>query len=508
MRRVVSTGQDARERLSRGVDMLANPVKATLGPAGQNFIIEKGLRITNDGISVAKEIQSTDEIEDLGIRVIREACVKTNDRAGDGTTTAITLAQAMYTKFVAQMPKFTASGMIAGKRSAISLIKGVKQETSEVLATLIASAKPVTTEQEMVEVATVSVEFPELAEMIGKMQWQLGPSGYILAEESAEETDSIETIKGIRIDNGFGTSLVINNQEKQSLEVDETYVILTNYTLQNLKPLENIIGQIINACNQKKQKVQLVIVARAFTEDAVKICLENHKANVFMYPVNAPYVDQVEVMKDMAAVLGGTFINSEERELEDMTLSDVGFATKVTAYRYNAIFTGNGQGIDKRVAQLEQELKGEVSDFSKKALKDRIAQLKNGFALLKVGGTSERERKHRYDKAVDGCNAVKSALEEGTVKGGGLALYEIAETLPDSSLLKEPLKAPYNQIQANAGEPIEIEPWVRDSVKSVRVGLEQAASVASQLATTYGAQAAEFQKPLDQLLRGKVTTDE
>lgn len=502
MRRVVSTGQDARERITNGVKMLAGPVKATLGPAGQNFIIEKGLRITNDGISVAKEIQSNDEIEDLAIRVVREACVKTNDKAGDGTTTAVTLAEAMYLKFISQMPKFTAGGMIAGKRSAISLIRDVKTEVQEVLAKLMASAISVITEKEMINVAKVSVEFPDLADMIGKTQWELGPSGYILAEESAEESDSIEKIKGIRIDNGFGTSLVINDQERQCLAVDDTYVILTNYTLQNLKPIETIIGQIMNACVQKKQKVQIVIVARAFSEDAVKICLENHKANVFMYPVNAPYVDQVEVMKDMAAVLGGSFINSEERELEDMTLSDVGFATKVTAYRYNAVFTGNGQGVEARTAQLESELKGEVSDFSKKAIKDRMAQLTNGFALLKVGGTSERERKHRYDKAVDGCNAVKSALEEGTVKGGGLALKEIADTLPDTSLLKEPLKAPYNQIQANAGEPIEVEEWVRDSVKSVRVGVEQAASVASQLATTYGAQATEFQKPLDELLRG------
>lgn len=498
----MAIGNEAREKILKGANFLADAVKLTLGPAGQNFLIEKGLRVTNDGISVANEITSNDELENLGLRVIKEACAKTNDAAGDGTTTAITLAQAILTDAVKLLPRYTKNGMIAGKISPVALVRGIKKETVEVIEKLTASAKPVTSEQEMVDVARVAVEYPDLADMIGKTQWELGAEGTIIAEETAERNDSIEHIKGIRIDNGFGTSLLLNNQEKQSLELENVHVILTNYTLQNLRPLEKIITQMVN-----NKMTKIVIVARAFTEEAIKICMENHKQNVFIYPVNAPYTDQTQVMMDMAAILGGTFINYEEMELEDMQLSDVGMATKVQAYRYNAIFSGEGKGIEKRIETLKSELAGEVSEFSKKELNTRIGQMTNGFALLKVGGTSERERKHRYDKAVDACNAVKSALQEGTVKGGGLALKEIADQMPKEALLKNALSAPFQQIQANAGETLEIEDWVRDSLKSTRIGLEQASSVAAQLATTFGAAASEFPKSADEVL-GRVLRQE
>lgn len=494
----MAIGNEAREKILKGANFLADAVKLTLGPAGQNFIIEKGLRVTNDGISVANEITSNDELENLGLRVIKEACAKTNDAAGDGTTTAITLAQAILNDAVKYLPK---TGVFGGKKSPVALVSQIKKETEEVIEKLKASAKPVTSAKEMVEVARVAVEYADLADMIGETQWLLGAEGTIIAEETAERNDSIEMIKGIRIDNGFGTSLLLNNQEKQSLELENVHVILTNYTLQNLRPLEKIITQMVN-----NKMTKIVIVARAFTEEAIKICMENHKQNVFLYPINAPYTDQTQVMMDMAAVLGGTFVNYEEMALEDMQLSDIGMATKVQAYRYNAIFSGEGKGIEKRVETLKGELSGEVSEFSKKELNTRIGQMTNGFALLKVGGTSERERKHRYDKAVDACNAVKSALQEGTVKGGGLALKEIADAMPETAMLKGALKAPYEQIQANAGETLVIEDWVRDSLKSTRIGLEQASSVAAQLATTFGAAASEFPKSADEVL-GRVLRD-
>lgn len=509
MRRVVLNGFDAREKLHKGSNFLADCVKTTLGPAGQKFLLEKGLKITKDGISVAKEIQSNDEIEDLGIRITREVCVKTNDKAGDGTTSAIVLFQAILNSLTKLLTRRLPNGTILpAKMSPISLTTKVKAETEEILTKLKESATPVASERQMIEVARVSVEYPELAEMIGKMQWELGPEGTILPELSAEDKDSIEKIKGIRIDNGFGASMVINNAEKQSLELENVHVIFTNHTLHNLLALANEQNTgILNQLTNNKVR-EVVIVARAFNEEAIYACQENTKRGFKIYPINAPYTDQVEVMKDMAAVLGGTFINCEETALEDMTLSDVGFATKVTAYRYNAIFTGEGKGIEERVRTLELEKKGDVSDFSKAALSTRIAQMTNGFALLKVTGTSDAERKDRYDKAVDGCNAVKSALQEGTVKGGGLALKEIADTLPDTYLLKEPIKAPYNQIQANAGEEIVIEPWVRDSLKSVRIGLEQAASGAMQLATTFGAASNEFPKPIDSVIRQNIKSEE
>ena len=489
IKKIVVTGTEARDRLIKGANLICDSVKITLGPAGLNGLIEKGLRVSNDGISIAAEIQANDEIEDLGVRVVREASVKANEESGDASTTTLVLVQSILNEAIKFLPKQTSAGMVAGKKSPIQLVREINAEKDEVIEKLKAMATPVESKEKLIDVARVAVEFPELAETIGAMQWELGENGTIIAEESAEPTDKIEKIKGIRIDNGFGTSLTMNNQEKQSLEVEDCKIILANYTLHDLKPLP-ILSQLLQMGSKK-----VVIVARAWTEEAVKLCLENHKNGFFIYPINAPYVDQVEIMEDMAATLGGTFFNCEERQLEDMTLSDVGQADKVTAYRYNAVFTGEGKKIPERVIELKKKLEGEQSVFARKALDTRISQLENGFALLSIGATSERERKHKFDKAVDGCNAVKSALQEGTVAGGGLALKEISEGMPDISILKKALTAPYNQIQINAGEKLEIEPWVRDSVKSVRIALDKACSVAGQLATVSVAVAQEWERP-------------
>jgi chaperonin GroEL len=486
--KLVKIGTEARNELMVGANFLADAVKRTLGPFGQNFFLEKGDRVTNDGVSIAQEIELKDEIQQRGVYALRKASIKTNDEAGDGTTSAIVLAQAILKDAVRNLGDDQKG--IAGKKTPSEVIKQIETERLEIEEKLNKMAKPIKTVEQLVESARVSVENDELAKLIGETQWELGKDGIIIAEETAEETSSIEKIHGIRIDNGFGTSHIINNQEKQLLEVKDARVIMTNHTLGNLKPVENVINQLL-----KTGTTNIIIVARAFTNEAIAICLENIKqGNLKIFPINAPYTNQSEIMKDMAATLGGTFYDAESSSLEDMQLSDVGFASKLIARRYDAIFTGKNN-TDKRIEELKEQLKGSQSDFEKKQLQERIAQMTNGFAIIKVGANSETERKYKFDKVTDGVNAVRYALKEGVVDGAGLAFKQISEALPDTYLLKRPLLSIYEQIMFSAPKEFIIADWVKDPVFVLKTILKHACSVAGTLATVAGVTATEKIKP-------------
>lgn len=485
-KRIISTGVQAREKLIRGADYLADAVKSTLGPFGKNFFLEKGNRITNDGVSVAREIEHPKEIENRGVVALREAAIKTNDEVGDGTTSAIVLAQAILKEAVRDLGSNTT---FASKTTPAQIIKDIEKERVEVTKKLVAMATPIWTEKDLIASARVSVEDEFLADLIGKTQFALGPEGVILAEETAEPFSSVEIVNGVQIDNGFGTSIVINNMEKQMLEVEDTRVILTNHTLTSLLVLKPLGEQLF-----KMGVKNLVIVARAFSEQAIRDAMENTKQGFAIYPMNAPYTDQAEVMRDLEAVLGAKFVDVEGGDLSSLQVSDVGFASKVQAKRYNAILTGNSDAqakerVDKRVADLEKKLLGSVSDFEKVHISKRIAQLKNGFALLKVGATSEMERKYKKDKADDAVNAVRLAYQEGTVPGAGLAFKTISEGMKDGAILKRPLMAIYEQIMSTTPEGFEVPDWARDPVKVLRVALEKACSIAGIFATAGGATA-------------------
>lgn len=487
---------EAFDRIMRGVDLLADAVKQTLGPSGRNFLIEKsGGRITNDGISIAREIQARDEVEDLGLRMVREAAIKTNEEAGDGTTTATTLAQAI----LKECKKYMSSGTKMGTRSVMSLKRQIEKETTEAIEALKAMATPITTEAQLIEVARVSVEDEELATMVGKAQWQLGKDGMIIAEETADPTCTIEHIKGIRIDNGLGTSVVMNDVERQRLLVDDCSVLLTNHVIQSLDPITPALQALIDRGERK-----IVLVAKAYSADAIRTIMENHKQGVMIYPVQAPYVNQREIMKDLEAALGGIYVDDEDGTLDSITVAHFGRASKVFGYRYSAVFAGTEDrnlAIAARVERLRKELEGEPSVFMRKAIEARIAQMENGFALLKIGSTSDIDRKYKFDKAEDAVNAVRSAFQEGTVPGAGQAMKAVSEGMASDALLRKPLMAPYEQIMANAGEVFEVEPWVRNSLKVERVALLNAAKIAGTIVTAGGVIATEKIKPLDTLLR-------
>ncbi len=482
---------EATDRILRGVNALCDCTKQTLGPWGRNFLLEKGLKITNDGISIAKEIQADDEIEDLSLRMVREVAVKTNDEAGDGTTTAITLAQAILKEAIRLLP----GKKLAGQKSVVQIRKQIAEECEKVIQELKKMATPIKSKEELINVAKVSSEMEDLAELIGTAQWELGKEGTVMAELTNDSTDSVEKTKGIRFDNGFGTSLMMNNLEKQRLEIDNVRVIMTNHTFQDLNSLRTLLDQMV-----KNQWRDIVIIGRAFTNEAIQLCMQNHKTGVRVYPINAPYVNQVEILEDLASVLGGKFYNEERDNLEEIQLTDVGFAKRVICSRFSAIFTGK-ENANERIKKLKETLKGEESVFEKKNIEARIAQLTDGFAVINVGALSEIDRKYKYDKAEDAINSVKSALQEGTVPGAGLAFKSISENMPDDAILKRPLLSIYNQIMANAGEDFEVESWVRNSLKVERVALQNACQIAADLATTGGAVAAKFPPELDSLLK-------
>lgn len=490
--KVVVVGPAARERLFAGAFKLAEAVKSTLGPYGANALLEKGMKVTNDGVTIAREIQLKDEIEQLGARKLQEVASATNDEAGDGTTTAITLAYGI----LKEADKFLPKEKKLGSRTPIQVIQQIEQERLEVTAELKHMAVEVKDEAQLIEVAKVSVEDDELGELIGKAQWELGPEGYLLAEEVNERKSSVEKINGVLIDNGFGTSAIINNNEKQALEVDDIRVLFTNNTVQNLDALRANILQPIALSDNKS----IVILCRAFTDVAVQQALSYLNQGITIYPLNAPYTDQAQVMKDLEAVLGGKFVNKEETPLEDIQLTDLGFATKIFAKRSSTVITGVSDEyakvrIEKRLKELKDKHTGETSEFEKRNLSVRMAQLKNGLAMVKVGGLSDTDRKYKKDKVDDAVNAVRAALQEGIVPGAGQAFKMIADKMPDDSILKKALLAPYTQIRENAPVGFEVPEWVKDPAKVLRIALEKACSVSATLATTNIAIATEKEKP-------------
>lgn len=490
--KVIVKGIEARDRLIRGADFLADCVKPTLGAYGLNGVTEKSLRITNDGITIAREIELKDEIENLGVRILRESSVKTNDEVGDGTTSAIVLAQAILKESLKHLP----TGKTFGGKTPSELMHTIEKERVEIIEKLKEKSTPITTREELIESALVSVQDVELADIIGSTQFELGPDGVILAEETTERVTTVEKVRGIRIDNGLGTSLVMNNMEKQCLEAEDAAVLLTNHTVEALTPLLPLMEQLYGKMGIKT----LVIVARGFTTQAVKDCMANTEKGFSIFPINAPYVDQNEVMKDLAAILGGHYINSEQKDLDAIQATDIGHIERLVAHRYDAIFTGRDdedskERVEKRLVELKDQLEGSMSEFEKKNLALRIAQLTTGFAILKVGATTEVERRYKKDKADDAVNAVRAAYQEGTVAGAGIAFKEIADSLPDSYILKTPLMSIYEQIKSTSPADYEIPTWVRDPVKVLRIALSNACSVAGTFSTACVAIATERIKP-------------
>ena len=501
IRRIIKSGVEGRTALAEGARKIAEAVSGTVGPFGQNWFLDKGgNKITNDGVSIAREFQLPDEVENRGAAAIREAAVKTVEEVGDGTSTAILLAYAIYQEAARLLPREL---VIGSKKTGAQIRKQIEDERLIVNEKLLAMATPIETEAQLIDAATVSTEDRTLGELIGKAQWELGKDGYLLAEETAERVSSVERVKGIRIDNGYGTSMAVNNIEKQTLELKDIPVLLTSYTIKDFgvlaKPFDSFL---------KTGQKEIVVIARAWTEEAINLCQQNHKNGFKIYPMNAPYIDMQQRFLDIAAVTGAVFYDSENSDMRDIDIAGFGFIKKLVAGRFDAIITGKDDEytklkISERVGDLAVKMTGSQSDHEKKQLAERIAQLKDGFGIIKIGSPSDIERERLFDKAEDAVHSVRVAFQEGTVPGAGLAFKQIAEELPTDALLRKPLLALNEQIMSTAPDGFVVEPWVRDPVKVLRVALEKACAAASAFATAGGVITQAFPKELDELIGKK-----
>lgn len=307
--------------------------------------------------------------------------------------------------------------------------------------------------------------------------------GVIIAEETANTQTTIEKVAGIRIDNGLGMTQAMNNEEKQSLELSDVPVVLTSNTLTTLEPISKVLQSVVST-----GATSIVLICRAITETVIQEIKASTKNGVYIYPINAPYVDQREVMLDLEAILGGRFLDAESAPIDTLQLSDIGRARNVDCRRYDGVLTGfdddkTKERVAERIKKIEEKRNGSVSDFEKKNLEARIAQLTNDFALMKVGAVSEGERKRIFDKVEDAVNATRAAFQEGTVPGAGLAFKDISEKMDAKSFLKKPILAIWNEIKKSAPSDFVVEDWVRDPVKVLRIVLEQACITATDLAT-------------------------
>lgn len=493
MSKITVTGIEARDQAIKGANFLADCVKATLGPWGLNAALEKGNKITNDGVTIASEVEVKDEIEQRGLTILREACLKVVAEVGDGTTSALVLAQAILKECV----RFLGTDRtFKGRKTAIDVINTIEKERKEITEKLVAMATPIETEEQLIASARVSVEDETLASLIGKAQFDIGKEGIILVEETNDRESSLDRVNGIRIDNGIAIPGLMNNLEKQCVEVKEgARIILTNMIFQDLLGIQNL-GKTLAASGVR----DLILVGRAFGRNAIRDISENIKGGFNIYPVNAPYTDQNEIMLDLSALTGARFIDEEQNNFDDIMVSDVGYVQNFIGRRYDSIFSGkDDEKAEKRVAarlvELTDKLAGEASEFEKRNLNARIAQFKKGFGILKVGGTSDVTRKYMRDKADDAVNAVRAAFQEGVVPGAGLALKRIADELPETYMLKRPITAIYDQIMSTAPSDFIVPEWVKDPVKVQRIVLEKACSVAGTLATISTVIATEKEKP-------------
>jgi chaperonin GroEL len=500
-RKKVLVGAKARSELLKGATFLADAVAMTIGPYGKNAALQKGEEITNDGVTIAREIVDggiSDEHQTRGARMLLEAATHTEEINGDGTTTALVLAAAI----AKSASKYLSSEDTIGfQKTPSEVVAQIDRECKEVIAKLLDMATPIKSKADLVKSALVSVENDELAKMIGETQFDLGKEGIVMAEDTAEKTCSVKVIPGVRTDNGFATSGSITDMAAQAYIVENTKVVLTNYVLQDINALIPISEQLV------KQGIRtLVIVARAYGETAIRQCIESSKKGFAVVPLNAPYIDQAEIMKDLVAVLGGRFINVEASKLDDIQLSDLGFAKKITARRWDTIFVGMDDvtaeaRIKGRITELKNKRSKEVSEFEKKNLDRRLAQLQKGFGIVQIGAETVLKCKYLKRKADDAVGAVKAAFSEGTVKGAGLAFKEIADTMPEDSILKRPLELIHENIMASAPKDFVIAEWVRDPVSILRVALEQACSIAATLSTAEISVVDETKPPFDNLLR-------
>ena len=508
---------DARERMLRGVNILADAVKVTLGPKGRNVIIDKSFgapRITKDGVTVAKEIELEDKFENMGAQMVREVASKTNDLAGDGTTTATVLAQAI----VREGAKAVASGM-----NPMDLKRGIDKAVDAVVAELKTNARKITRNDEIAQVGTISANGDaEIGRFLAEAMEKVGNEGVITVEEAKTAETELEVVEGMQFDRGYLSPYFITNQDKMRVELDEPYVLIHEKKLGNLQALLPVLEAVVQS-----GKPLLIIAEDVEGEALATLVVNKLRGGLKVAAVKAPgFGDRRKAMlEDIAILTGGTAISEDLGiKLENVTLAMLGRAKKVAIEKENTTIVdgaGRKEEIQGRVAQIKAQIEETTSDYDREKLQERLAKLAGGVAVIRVGGATEVEVKEKKDRVDDALNATRAAVEEGILPGGGVALLRASKALDavvvDNAdqrygvdIVRRAIEAPARQIAENAGSEGSIivgklrektdfaygwnaqtgeygdlyKQGVIDPAKVVRTALQDAASVAGLLVTT------------------------
>jgi chaperonin GroEL len=513
----VRFGEDARARMLRGVDILADAVKVTLGPKGRNVVIDKSYgapRITKDGVTVAKEIELSEKFENMGAQMVREVASKTNDVAGDGTTSAIVLAQAI----VREGGRAVAAGM-----APMDLKRGVDRAVAALVEELAKRTKKITTEAETAQVGTISANGEaDIGRMIAQAMQKVGNEGVITVEEAKGMETELEVVEGMQFDRGYLSPYFITNAEKMTVDLDNPYILIHEKKLSGLQALLPLLEAVVQSARP------LLIIAEDIEGEALATLVVNKlRGGLKVAAVKAPgFGDRRKAMLEDIGVLTGGDVISEDLgiKLENVTLAMLGQAKRVLIEKENTTLihgAGDGELIKGRCAQIRAQIEETTSDYDREKLQERLAKLAGGVAVIKVGGSTEVEVKERKDRVDDALHATRAAVEEGVVPGGGVALARASLILanlkaenPDQKfgieIVRKAVQAPMRQIAENAGEDgaviggkvLEnaeygygydaqsgeykdmIAAGIIDPTKVVRVALQNAASVAGLLITT------------------------
>ena len=519
MAKQILFNEEARKKIKAGADKLANAVKVTIGPKGRNVVLDKGFgspTITNDGVTIAKEIELTDKAENLGAEILKEVAEKTNDVAGDGTTTAVVVSQAIMTEGL--------KNVTAGANP-LALKRGIDKGVEKIVEALKQMAKKIDGKDEMAQVATISAESKEIGNMIAEVMNEVGKDGVITVEESKGFGMSKEIVKGLQFDRGYSSAYMITDAERMESVYEDPYILITDKKISAIKEILPVLEKIAES-----GKKDLVIIADDVEGEALATLVVNKLRGIFnTLAVKSPgYGDRKkEMLEDIAAVVGAEVI-SEERglKLENISLNQLGSARKVLSTKENTtIVEGKGkkENIDARINQIKAEMQKADSDFDKEKLQERLAKLSGGVGVIKVGAATEVEQKAKQHKTEDALHATRAAVEEGIVPGGGVALIRAVnsdifndllnkmtgEEKIGLMILKRAAEEPIRQIAENAGidgavvaqkvkenkegfgfnaSTMEYEDLIKsgiiDPTKVTRSALENAASAAGMFLTT------------------------
>ena len=508
---------EARDKMLRGVDILANAVKVTLGPKGRNVVLDKSFgapRITKDGVTVAKEIELEDKFENMGAQMVREVASKTSDVAGDGTTTATVLAQAI----VKEGAKAVAAGM-----NPMDLKRGIDKAVEAIVQELKANARKVTNNDEIAQVGTISANGDtEIGRFLAEAMQKVGNEGVITVEEAKTAETELEVVEGMQFDRGYLSPYFITNQDKMRVELEEPYVLIHEKKLSNLQALLPVLEAAVQS-----SKPLLIIAEDVEGEALATLVVNKLRGGLKVAAVKAPgFGDRRKAMlEDIAILTGGTAISEDLGiKLENVTLNMLGRAKKVVVEKENTTIVdgaGSKSEIQGRITQIKAQIEETTSDYDREKLQERLAKLAGGVAVIRVGGSTEVEVKERKDRVDDAMHATRAAVEEGILPGGGVALLRAAKALDNVQtdnadqkhgveIVRRAIEAPVRQIAENAGAEGSIivgklrekaefaygwnaqtnefgdlyKQGVIDPAKVVRTALQDAASVAGLLVTT------------------------